>query len=172
MWWFLKKRCTSDMGWFSSLRLQRVKGLWGLWFAHINIVTRFQKGRKSIPEDSGGRSFWLFFGLFLGTVHSERQLLDVKSGVTLNPLEYAWSPCDLTCREGWALKTPRRCRGLSTFLNSLDDMTSYLSHPEDQNYFPRSIKSRSGSRVGDCELILHMSWYNYLMKFLSGSKFS
>ena len=51
--------------------------------------------------------------------------------------------------------------------------TSYLSHPEDQNYSPRSIKCRSGlggSRVGDCEQILHISQYNYLMKFFSGSK--
>ena len=30
------------------------------------------------------------------------------SKVTLNILEHAWSPCDRTSRDGWALKTPRR----------------------------------------------------------------
>ena len=37
------------------------------------------------------------------------------SQVTLNPFEHDWSPCNLTCREGWGFKTPRCCRGLSTF---------------------------------------------------------
>ena len=70
------------------------------------------KGAKSIFLDAW-RAFILTFGpflvhsdyffvFFLGTVHSERQLQGVQPGVPghAKPLEHAWSPGDLTCREG------------------------------------------------------------------------
>ena len=49
--------------------------------------------------------FWSIFAIFrslLGLVHLEWHLLGSK--VTLDPLEHAWSPCDLIFRRGWTLK--------------------------------------------------------------------
>ena len=68
----------------------------------------------------------IFSVLFLGTVHSERQLLGVQPGAPGHakpPRTRLVTLCDLTCREGLSVEdTSRRYRGLSTFLNSLDDI--------------------------------------------------
>ena len=86
------------------------------------IVGRIEKCPKSIFLNVGELSFWPSVH-FLSILTISRSFFweqCIRSEVTLNPLEHVWSLCDMTCREGWALKTPRCCRGLSTLFNSID----------------------------------------------------
>ena len=86
-----------------------------------------------------------------------------KRATFLLPLKIfvSWTRCK---RSGKFRLFALLIRAVSTYVGNASEnlMTSYLSHPEDRHFCSGSMKSRSGSRVGDSGSFLQMiSYHNF-----------
>ena len=138
------------------------------------------EGAKSIFLEERWRASILRFGPFL--VHSDdfiRSFFWGKSafraaaplGVQPGVPGHAKPPrTSRTCREGRALNTPRGYRGISTFLNSLDDMMSSVRYFKVTGLFTEIFFQDCLSKSMDVSI--HISFVRACQKCLKHLKYA